>query len=181
LLGVEGTMLCADCCRRLVTEREREKRESICSNDRNGAAARRSMGSSRPPLFWGYVADTLLLGWLRGQDMDLPMVTPASTCLLALDEARGCRARRTVRVPVCCGSCGGFAGRLLIGRERHLKRDPVDRGRLLVPFVHLLRCRILREVHNNDIYRKHCFCPKEQEERSVAGRGVGCRSRTPKD
>jgi hypothetical protein len=28
---------------------------------------------------------------------------------------------------------------------------------------------------------KYCFCPKEKEERRVAGRGVGCSSQTPKD
>jgi hypothetical protein len=60
LLGAEGTMLSVDCCRRLVTEREGE--EYVSSKGRSGAAARRSMGSSRPPLFWGRVVDTLLLG-----------------------------------------------------------------------------------------------------------------------
>jgi hypothetical protein len=130
-------------------EREIEKGEVVSSKGRSGAATRCSTGSSRPPLFWGCVADMLLLGWLRGRDMDLPMVTPVSTCLFALDEARGFWARKIVRIPVCCGSCGGFAGRLLIERGRHLELHPVGRWHLPVTFVRLLRRKLPHGVHSN--------------------------------
>jgi hypothetical protein len=79
LLGAKGIVLSADYCRRLVIERKEERRVYLLRIE----AAQRSMGSSCPPLFWGCVADMLLLGWLRGRDMGLPMVTPASTCLFA--------------------------------------------------------------------------------------------------
>jgi hypothetical protein len=52
-----------------------------------------------------------------------------------------------VRVPVCCGSCGGSAGRPPIERGRHLKLRPVDLGRLPVLCPHLPRRRRPRGAH----------------------------------
>jgi hypothetical protein len=53
------------------------------SKDRTDAAAMRSMDCRCPSLSWGRVADTRLLGLLRGRGMGPPMAAPASTCLFA--------------------------------------------------------------------------------------------------
>jgi hypothetical protein len=53
------------------------------SNDRTDTTDVRSTGCRCPSPPWGRVADTHLLGLLRGRGMGLPMVAPASTCLFA--------------------------------------------------------------------------------------------------
>jgi hypothetical protein len=81
LLGAEGAMVERGLLPMLSYKEKRGERKSIHSKDRIGAAARRSMGFRCPPLFWGRVVDTRLLGLLRGRGMGLPMVTPTSMCL----------------------------------------------------------------------------------------------------
>jgi hypothetical protein len=67
-LAPKAQWLSVVCCQRLVTERKKGEggRKSIHFKDRIDAAARHSMVFRRPPLFWGRIADTRLLGLLRG-------------------------------------------------------------------------------------------------------------------
>jgi hypothetical protein len=67
LLAAEGAMVERGLLPTLsYREKKKGGRKSIHSKDRIDVAARRSMGFRRPPLFWGRVADTRLLGLLRG-------------------------------------------------------------------------------------------------------------------
>jgi hypothetical protein len=62
---------------------EMGERKCADSKDRTDATAVRSTGCRCPSLSWDRVADTRLLGLLRGQGMGLPMVALASMCLFA--------------------------------------------------------------------------------------------------
>jgi hypothetical protein len=59
LLSAEGTVLGADCYRRLL-QRERRRKGVLSARDRSDTAARHSVHCSRPPLSCGYVVDMLL-------------------------------------------------------------------------------------------------------------------------
>jgi hypothetical protein len=66
LIGAKGAMVERGLLPMFSYKEKEGGRKYIDSKDRIDAAAGRSMGFRHPPLSWGRVADTRLLGLLRG-------------------------------------------------------------------------------------------------------------------